>query len=133
MVVSGGRNGTQRVTMGANGMMHMEVEHVTMDELTQMITPMIDRPVVDRTGLSGPFQIALDLSMQDMMQAARSAGMGANLHPGPGPQAGALAASDPWGGSIFAIEQLGLKLDKAKAEVETVVIDSVEKNPTENW
>ena len=91
--VTGGRNGTQRVTMGANGTMHMEIERVTMTELAQTITPMLDRPVVDRTGLSGAFQITLDLAMQDIMQVARASGMGANLPAAPpGPAGAGLAA-----------------------------------------
>jgi uncharacterized protein (TIGR03435 family) len=134
MTISGGRNGTTRVSM-ANGQMHMEMERVTMAEFAQMLTPMLDRPVVDRTELRGAFQIALDVSMQDMMQAARAAGTlpaGAALPPGAGGPAG-LAASDPAGGAIFSsVQQLGLRLEKRKAPVETVVVDSVEKNPTEN-
>ena len=129
VVVAGGRNGAQRISM-SNGTMHMEIERVTMAELAQTLTPMLDRPVVDRTGLAGAFQIVLDLSIQDAMQAARSAGMGANL-PMAAPAAG--GASDPSGGSIFSsVQQLGLRLDKTKDQVETVVVDSVEKNPTEN-
>jgi uncharacterized protein (TIGR03435 family) len=44
-------------------------------------------------------------------------------------------ASDPGGGGATvsdAVEKLGLKLDSRKAPVEQVVVDSVEKMPTEN-
>jgi uncharacterized protein (TIGR03435 family) len=131
VVMSGGRNGTTRVTMGPNQTMHMEMEHVSMTDLVRTLTPMLDRPVVDRTGLTGAYQIALDLTMQDMMSAARSAGIGANLPPAAAPQG--LAASDPSGGSIFSsIQQLGLRLEKSKSEVETIVVDSSEKEPSAN-
>jgi len=133
--------GATHVTVGAGGQMHMEMERLTMASLAQMLTPMVDRPVVDHTELKGAFQIAIDLSMQDMMQAARSAGIGvAGALPvtggpaGPiGPGGAGIQASDPSGGSIFmSVQKLGLKLEKQKASVETIVVDSVEKSPTEN-
>ena len=132
VTMSGGRNGTTKMSM-QNGMMHMEMERFTMAELVGTLTPMLDRPVVDHTALTGAYQIALDLSMADMMAAARAAGVGANLPPQAGAAAGALAASDPSGGSIFnSIQQLGLRLEKEKSAVDTVVVESFEKEPTEN-
>jgi uncharacterized protein (TIGR03435 family) len=141
-VITGGKNGAQKITMGQNGQMHIEVERVTMEEFATMLTPMVDRPVVDRTGLKGPYQIALDLNMQDIIQVAQKAGAlaGMPLPPAPagagGPAGGlgpAPGASDPPGGSIFqSIQQLGLRLEKQKAPLETLVVDSAEKNPTEN-
>ena len=109
-----------------------------MATLAQTLTPMLDRPVLDHTGLKGEFTIALDLSMSDMMQMARTAGIaGVGLPPaggaagGPGPAG--LAASDPSGGSIFvSVQQLGLRLEKQKAPIETIIVDSMEKNPSEN-
>jgi uncharacterized protein (TIGR03435 family) len=42
-------------------------------------------------------------------------------------------ASDPAGPSVFqAVQQLGLKLQKGKALIDTVVIDHLEKAPAEN-
>jgi hypothetical protein len=48
--------------------------------------------------------------------------------------AGSLgAASDPTASSIFqSVQQLGLKLQAGKAPVDTIVIDHLEKTPTEN-
>jgi len=139
MTMSTAATGTTKVSVGANGQMHMEMERMTMATLAQTLTPMLDRPVVDHTDLKGAFTIALDLSMQDMMQMARLAGVapagafppgGAPAGPGGAPGVG---ASDPSGGSIFlSVQQLGLRLEKQKAPIETVVVDSAEKNPTEN-
>jgi uncharacterized protein (TIGR03435 family) len=145
MSISSAETGTMKVTVGASGQMHMEMERMTMATLAQTLTPMLDRPVVDHTDLKGAFTIALDLSIQDMMQVARTAGIGGAGAPplggapgGFGGPAGAAAASgptasDPSGGSIFiSVQQLGLKLEKQKAPMETIVVDSAEKNPTDN-
>jgi uncharacterized protein (TIGR03435 family) len=134
--IAGGRDGPMRVTMGAGGAMRMEADKMTMERLAGMLTPMLDRPVVDRTGLTGKYQVALELAMQDMMQVARAANIGApGLAPRPdaGPGQAVPAASDPSGGSIFqSVQQLGLKLDKEKAPFETIVVDRLEKNPSDN-
>jgi uncharacterized protein (TIGR03435 family) len=48
-------------------------------------------------------------------------------------RAPADAAAEPSGGSIFAaVQQMGLKLEARKAPIEQIVIDHVEKMPTEN-
>jgi uncharacterized protein (TIGR03435 family) len=47
--------------------------------------------------------------------------------------AAGLTASDPSGGSIFmSVQQLGLMLEKQKAPMEKIVVDSAEKSPSEN-
>ena len=75
--------------------------------------------------------------MEDLMNAARSAGMQA---PGPGRGAGGMpgrgpaeGASDPSDSSLFTnVQQLGLKLEARKAPVDLIVVDHLEKLPTEN-
>jgi len=135
--MSNAQTGTTKIAMGANGQMHMEMERMTMATLAQTLTPMLDRPVLDHTDLKGEFTIALDLSLQDMMQMARTAGIagvGAPIGGAPGALGPAgLAASDPSGGSIFvSVQQLGLKLEKQKAPIETIIVDSASKDPSEN-
>jgi len=138
MSMSSAENGTTKVSVGPDGQMHMEIERMTMANLAQTLTPMLDRPVVDHTGLKGAFTIALDLSIQDMMQMARTAGVagaGAGLPIGGPipPGAPGLAASDPSGGTIFmSVQKLGLKLEKQKEPIETIIVESAEKNPSEN-
>ncbi len=136
MSMSTPQTGAVKMAIGANGQMHMEMERITMASLAQQLTPMLDRPVVDHTGLKGEYTIALDLSLQDLMQVARQAGVAvpavSTAAPGPGGAPG-FAASDPSGGSIFmSVQQLGLKLEKQKEPVETVIVDSASKDPTEN-
>jgi len=132
MTVFGGRAGTMRVTRADDGAMRLEMERVTMADLAQALTPMLDRPVVDHTGLTGAYQISLELSPQDLMQAARLVGAGPMLPPQRPAQPG-IAASDPSGGSVFtSVQQLGLRLEGRKDQIDNVVVDSVEKEPSEN-
>jgi len=158
VVVTGGRGGmgAAKMSMGANGVMRMELSKVKMSALADMLTRFVDRPVVDMTGLTGNYDVPLEIPMEDLMNMARAMapelglagpGRGGAIGPGPGgfgPGAGgagpggaagpaAGGASDPSGGSIFAaVQQLGLKLDPRKAPVETIVVDHLEKAPTEN-
>jgi len=89
---------------------------------------------MDTTELKGNYQVSLDLTMDVLMNVARAAGVGVPGLGVPGGDAGrAPQASDPSSGSIFtSIQQLGLRLESRKAPVEFVVVDSVEKMPTEN-
>ncbi len=72
--------------------------------------------VIDKTNLTGEYAIRLSQS------ATAEAG------------AAVPGQSEPLGEPWFfgAIEKLGLKLERQKAPVETIVIDSIEKTPTEN-
>ena len=73
--MSTAETGAVKMSVSPTGQMHMEMERMTMASLAQQLTPMLDRPVVDHTDLKGAFTIALDLSIQDMMQVARNAGV----------------------------------------------------------
>jgi uncharacterized protein (TIGR03435 family) len=142
-VVTGGPNGTMRVSAGENGNMRMEMSRMSMARLADLLTPFVDRPVVDMTDLKGAYQVALELPMQELVNMARAmapelAGPGEPIGRGPNPAAGGAGpglpvASDPSGTSMFqAVQQLGLRLEPRKAPVETIVVDRLEKTPTEN-
>lgn len=130
----GGQGGTMRVIPGPDGV-HMEASKMSMAGLAEALTRFVDRPVLDMTELKGDYQVTLDLSMADVLKAAQTSGA---LPPGavPGVPAGASAAdaaSDPSSSSIFAtVQKLGLKLESRKEPIETIVIDRLEKAPTEN-
>ncbi|MBZ5619963.1 MAG: TIGR03435 family protein [Acidobacteriia bacterium] len=134
--VSDGQGGKQRMSMSPDGKsMHLENSKVSMAQFADMITPFVDRPVVDMTELKGNYRVALDISMEEVMAIARKAGMAVPGMGGGGDagRAPAEAASDPSGSSIFAtVQQLGLKLEARKAPITQIVIDHVEKMPTEN-
>lgn len=103
--------GRMRISMSRSGV-HMEGAAAPTSELIRVLAIALSRPVVDRTGLTGVYDIRLDF-----------------VDDGPG----ATPAPDSAGPSIFAAlsEQLGLKLEAAKAPVEVLVIDHIE-HPTAN-
>jgi len=90
----------------------------------------MDRPIVDMTDLKGMYDFTLDITAEDyramLIRSAIAAGV--QLPPE------ALRALDlSSGDSLYqAIEKLGLKLEPRKAPVEVLVIDHMEKMPTEN-
>jgi uncharacterized protein (TIGR03435 family) len=130
--VSDGTGKTQKMIPSPDGKtMRLEISGATLAELAEGLSPLTDHPVVDMTGLKGKYEMALEISMQEMMNAARAAG--ANVPaPAVDPNKPADAASDP-GGSIFtSVQALGLKLEPRKTPMAMIVIDSVEKMPTEN-
>ena len=133
--ISTGTGETQKMSVSPDGKsMRMEISNVTISKLAEGLAPMVDLPIVDMTELKGRYDVTLDLSMQEMMNIARKAG--ANI-PAQSPAAGsgnpADAASDPDGGSVFqAIAGLGMKLEKRKLPVTGIVVDQLEKTPTEN-
>ena len=120
----------------ADGALHIEADKLSMTQLSDTLARLLDRPVVDQTELKGNYKVVLELALADMMNAVRAAGV--NLPPGAfgaAPAApGAPTAPDPSGGStVFrSVEQLGLKLDSRKMAIEQIIIDHLERTPTED-
>jgi bla regulator protein blaR1 len=97
-------------------------EGVELDMLTNALSNQLGRPVVDRTGLKGPFDLKLEWTPDP--------GQGGGQFGGPlPPGVDAPPPPDPNGPSIFTAiqEQLGLRLESSKGPVETIVIDKAEK------
>jgi uncharacterized protein (TIGR03435 family) len=90
----------------------------TMQQLAANLTGRLERRVVDKTGLTGRFAFTLAFTPDRMPTEA----------PPPG-----IPPIDPNGPSLFTAlqEQLGLKLEPAKAPVDVLVVDSVD-HPTED-
>jgi uncharacterized protein (TIGR03435 family) len=82
---------------------------VTMEALASALSAKLGRPVVDRTGLDGRFELEVRYTMPDRP---------------------VMTASDPAGGApeLFTAlqEQLGLKLEATRGPVEVLVIDSAQ-------
>ncbi len=110
----------------------------TMDGFAKELSNRFDRPVIDQTGLKGKYDLRLRYDPSSM-PGGRGGPMSKDIKddPGPGPAGGDPAnriAPDGDPPSIFNAlqEQLGLKLEGKKASVGLLVIDHVEKTPTEN-
>ena len=85
-----------------------------------MQSSVLDRPVVDQTGLQGRW----DFTLQWTPDETQFGGRGAMAQ-------GQAGANAPPGLFTAIQEQLGLKLDSTRAPVEVIVIDRMEK-PSEN-
>jgi len=130
--------GNMAMTM-VDGNMHMAASQMSIPSFIELLTRFVDKPVVDETGLKGKYDMAIDMSMADMANIARSAGinvpgMGAGGgRGGSGVGAADAVASDPSGGTIFqSVQAMGLKLEPKKVAVDLIVVDKGEKVPTEN-
>lgn len=131
---------TQRVDMQEQSL-HLDSSKVTMDGFAAILTKVLQigggkgRQVVDQTELNGNYQVSIDLSLADLMALAKeqAKSMGMALPPGANADDSALPAAPSGGTSIYAsVEKLGLKLEERKLPVEQLVVDHIEKTPTEN-
>jgi uncharacterized protein (TIGR03435 family) len=86
----------------------IRVPSATTKMLAGMLAISLRQPVVDKTGIAGDYEIKMSFAPED--------------------------ASDATLPSIFTAvqEQLGLKLEAQKVPLEMLVVDNVERTPTEN-
>ena len=127
MTVTNTPAGTQKVTM-VDGVMHVEASKMPMSMLCEALSRYVDHPVVDMTQLKGNYQVALDISQEDIRNVMRSVGAAM-----PAGAAGATdTASEPGSSILTSVQQLGLKLEARKMPLDMIVIDHLEKLPTEN-
>jgi len=131
--ITGGKSGRTQITM-ADGHIRMVVAKMTMPDFANMLTPMLTRPVIDQTGLTDAYQVSVTVSTQDMLAMARAYSISMGMPTPPAAQAGGVNGTPaPIGSSIFAsVHELGLRLDPRDAQVERIVIDHIEKQPTAN-
>jgi uncharacterized protein (TIGR03435 family) len=114
---------------------------VTMNGFADLLSTILmqvgganSRQVIDMTALKGYYEVDVEISIADLMAMARTTGMAMPANPSSGGANTAPEASDPGGGSsVFeSVSQMGLKLEDSKATVDRLVIDHIEKTPTEN-
>src|SRR5262249_44754853 len=107
-----------------NGRMTFQGSAIPVTTLVNMLQQRVDRPVIDKTGLKGLFEIKLEWTPG---AEAPPSPFGPNLN---GPPPPPLDDSAP---TIFTAiqEQLGLRLEGARGPVDVIVIDSAEK-PSDN-
>jgi uncharacterized protein (TIGR03435 family) len=107
-----------------------EAKRLDMPTFADMLTRFSDRPVVDTTGLKGRYDFTLDLSPEDrtamLIRSALSAGLTLP------PQTLRILDSSSNASLIDALQKVGLTLEARKSPLEVLVVDSVQKTPTEN-
>lgn len=90
----------------------MMARGVTLPDLAALLSPHLDRPVVDRTGLDGTFDV--DLEAVEFKPA--------------GPFGPSYRPSDTKVSIVDSIQpQLGLRLERATAPIEAVIVEDVNR------
>ena len=138
-----GAKGSQSITTdAAKQSIRFEYSQLTMEALAAQLTVLLratgdgGQEVKDMTGLRGNYQVAFSFPLADMRSDVRSVvldKMGASNQPA-GAATPADAASDPPGASslLQSLKSMGLDLETRKTMVEQLVIDHIEKTPTDN-
>ena len=67
--------GNSKITPGPNGNLHIETKKMTMAPLVDFISRYYDRPLVDMTRVTGAYDMELDVSGEEVRNAARAHGM----------------------------------------------------------
>jgi uncharacterized protein (TIGR03435 family) len=114
---------------GREGTMDLDGKAMTMKGLAARLTSLgsgTGRPVVDMTGLTGNYDVKVVFALSELVSGLRDTGI--NIPTGP------PSGDEPSGNGTMAdaLNKLGLKLQGAKAPVEQLVIDQVEKVATAN-
>jgi uncharacterized protein (TIGR03435 family) len=96
--------------------MSVVVSRTPLSQLTDILSKVLQTPVVDMTGLTGRYDITLNLAkyLQDLQPAGG----------GPPDVVGVLLSG--------VQEELGLKLEAKKTPLDLLIIDTAEKIPAEN-
>lgn len=130
-VTAANRPGMMMMAMGPNGL-HMKTPGVTLTALAEALSRFAERPIVDNTGIEGRYDFDLEFQPETMGNMRR---LTAAVAPGSRPAGDGGAAdipSEPAPTIYEAIQKYGLKLEPRKAPMPVLVIDHIEKMPTEN-
>lgn len=152
---------TGRILDQPNCGQRWEFVPLSMSIFTDALTMFLDKPVVDATGLKGDYRVTLDINAETMTAINQNMARGRGMPPPPagggggrggdgggkqGPPPGAAdparglmecmqAVNDPEGSTAMlfkAVQKLGLDLKQTRAPIDTIVVDRLEKTPTEN-
>jgi len=99
------------------GKMNLTGRGATVGQLVKFLSHELRQPVIDQTGLTGRYDYFLDIA-QYVTDEMRN-------QPGPPPEAPTIIAQ-------AMKKQLGLQVDAKKTSIEVLVVDGIEKTPSEN-
>ncbi len=107
------------MALRANGQARLAGQLQTTADLADFLTGFLSRPVTDATGLTAKYDFVVDFAADSMAA--------------PGPDGAASDQSDLQPGFFAALQSvLGLRLEPKKGPLEMMVIDHIDKRPTEN-
>jgi uncharacterized protein (TIGR03435 family) len=111
--------GFMREAPGGGVLAYFLARAQTMAKVADWLSVRLSRPVIDETILTGEYDFSIAFAPDD------------DVTGGAGAQAG--IPSDPGSNLAAAVQsQLGLKLTKAKAKLDVIMIDQAERTPKEN-
>lgn len=106
-----------------NSTIILDATKITLPDLALLLAKEVNVPVLDRTALSGFYEISLFVpgewirAPRPMSEKQDDAGI-------------VPVAAEPEGVNLFkSIQRLGLKLEKSKAPIQHLVVESAEQNP----
>jgi uncharacterized protein (TIGR03435 family) len=107
-----------------DGIMRWTGKAQSLSDLASVLGGELERPVVDKTGLNGKFDFSLAYSRDGLRQR----------QPPPGAVATPVDDTPSGGPTLFKAveEQLGRKLESTKDPIDILVIDHIDKVPTDN-
>ncbi|MEO8594168.1 MAG: TIGR03435 family protein [Candidatus Solibacter sp.] len=131
---TGGRNGTT-VKFGRGAYFSfadnkIEARKISMAQMTDMLSRFVERPVVDQTGLTGTYDITVELTPEDYRALLIRSAIYAGVQLPPEALRLLEGASDE---QLFRqLQSAGLKMEPRKAPIDVIIVDSVNKTPTDN-
>jgi uncharacterized protein (TIGR03435 family) len=131
--MTAGRSGNFMMIMTPKGEC-MISRGVTTDGLAVQLSNRLDRAVIDQTGLKGKYDMRLRYDPSSMTGGRGGPKDALDAAPPGGNPGNRISSDGDTPPSIFNAlqEQLGLKLEARKGPVDLLVIDHVQKRPTQN-
>ena len=105
-----------RIEVGRSGKSRIRGVNESTNDLARRLSLALNRPIVDRTGFAGKYDYALVFDTIAVMP----------------PNPTSADADTPTPIEVLLQRQLGLRLNKRKGSIEILIVDHVEKAPTEN-
>jgi uncharacterized protein (TIGR03435 family) len=130
---------------GGRGGVHLEYGHgsfftmadnkfiarkLPMASFVEVLARFEDKPVVDMTGLTGSYDFDLEFTQEDYMAMLIRSAIAAGITMPP--EALRMLSGSSGDSLTNALDRLGLKMENRKAPLEVLVVDRIEKAPTEN-
>jgi uncharacterized protein (TIGR03435 family) len=131
--IASSRIGTALFTRVRPGEQRLEAPNTTLEGLADLLTMVggTGQPVIDLTGVKGRYQVVLEISTAGALNRPRAEAAQATA------DVPAFGPADPMANSVVAalqvaLKKIGLQLEPRKGPVENLIVDHLEKTPTEN-